>query len=219
MGTSELALDGLWTVPNALSLVRLGCVPLFLWLLVGAGDTVAAASLLAFLGATDWVDGWFARRFGQVSTVGKVLDPTADRALLAAGVIGAVVVGAVPLWLFAVVVAREVLVSAAVLGLAASGSARIDVIWVGKAGAFALMFALPLFLFGHSWLPWRQIPEDLAWAFVAPGLACSWWAAGSYVPHARRALARGRSGRRAGPDGAGGPDGSVGAGGSVGSVG
>ncbi|MGH9063877.1 MAG: CDP-alcohol phosphatidyltransferase family protein [Acidimicrobiales bacterium] len=185
----EAGQAGVWTVPNLLSAGRLACVPVFLWLLFGTTDSVAAASLLAFLGCTDWVDGYVARRFGQVSTVGKVLDPTADRALLAAGAIGGVVYGAVPLWVFAVVVARELLVSASALVLALRGAARIDVIWLGKAGTFALMVALPLFLFGHSWLSWRQYPEDVAWAFTIPGIALAWLAAANYVPRARRALA------------------------------
>lgn len=180
-----------WTVPNLLSLVRLACVPLFVWLLFGPGEVVVAASLLAALGCTDWVDGYVARHFHQVSTVGKVLDPTADRALLAAGAIGAVAYGAVPVWLFAVVLAREALVSAGVLALAARGAPRLDVTWIGKAGTFALMVALPLFLFGDSALPWRSYPGDAAWAFAALGVAGAWLAAAGYVPRARRALAAG----------------------------
>lgn len=190
----DARLGRVWTVPNALSLARLACAPVFLWLLLGARATVAAASLLALLGATDWVDGWAARRLGQVSTVGQVLDPAADRALLAGGVVGALVAGDIPTWLFAVVVAREAAVSGTAVFLAARGSARIDVVWAGKAGTFALMFALPLFLFGHSTLSWHPVPEGWAWAFTVPGLALSWWAAASYVPRARRALALGRVG-------------------------
>lgn len=185
-------LERAWTVPNGITAVRLACIPAFLWLLFGHRDLVVAASLLAALGATDWVDGWVARHYGQVSTLGKVLDPTADRLLLAAALVGAVLVGALPWWLFGLMVAREALVSVAVLALAAMGAARIDVIWLGKAGTFALMFALPLFLFGHSALPWHQAPEDAAWAFTGPGLALSWAAAANYVPRARRALAQGR---------------------------
>lgn len=178
----------IWTVPNLVSAARLGAAPVFAWLLMVRHDKVLAASLLAVLGATDWVDGWVARRWHQVSTLGKVLDPTADRAILAAGVIGAVVVGAVPLWLFVAVGARELLVTGGVVALAARG-ARLDVAWVGKAGTFALMFALPLFLVGHSSLSWHQVSEDLAWAFAIPGLILSWAAVGAYAGPARRALA------------------------------
>src|SRR5690606_16206416 len=75
------------TIPNAISAARLLCVPLFLWLLWGAEERVGAAWLLAVLGASDWVDGYIARRFDQGSELGKVLDPTADRALLLAGAV------------------------------------------------------------------------------------------------------------------------------------
>lgn len=179
-------LTRVWTVPNAISAARLACVPVFLWLLFGPGETVAAASLLAFLGCTDWVDGRVARRFGQVSTLGKVLDPTADRVLLAAGAVGGLAYGAVPVWVFAVVFAREALVSIGALVLAARGAPRMNVVWVGKAGAFGLMFALPLFLFGHSALSWHPYTEDLAWVFVIPGMALAWLALAGYVSAARR---------------------------------
>jgi cardiolipin synthase len=178
-----------WTFPNLVSAGRLACVPVFLEILFGAGHVVAGACLLAALGATDWVDGYAARHLGQVSTLGKVLDPTADRALLAAGAIGSVVYGALPVWLFVVVVVREALVSLGVLALAARGARRVEVTWLGKAGTFGLMFALPLFLFGHSGLSWHRYPEEAAWAFAALGVAGSWMAAGGYLPRARRALA------------------------------
>lgn len=187
-------LGRVWTVPNALSAVRVACVPVFLWLLFGPGDTVAAASLLAFLGCTDWVDGFVARRLGQVTTLGKVLDPTADRLLLAAGAVGGLAYGAVPVWVFAVVFAREAVVASGAVVLATRRAPRMDVIWLGKAGSFGLMFALPLFLFGHSGLSWRAYPEDFAWVFAIPGMTLAWVSLTQYVPQARRALAGRASG-------------------------
>src|SRR5580704_7152244 len=87
-------LNRILTVPNLITAVRLACVPLFLWLLFGAGRQTDAAILLAVLGATDWVDGYVARRWHQVSTLGKVLDPTADRILVGTAVIAVIVHGA-----------------------------------------------------------------------------------------------------------------------------
>ena len=108
------------------------------------------------LGATDWVDGYVARHFHQVSTSGKVLDPVADRLLLGAGGDrhhrGH---GAVPVWFGVAALAREVLVAGTVLALAALGARRIDVQWVGKAGTFGLMFAFPSFLLGHGTTGWH----------------------------------------------------------------
>jgi cardiolipin synthase len=186
--------DRVLTVPNLLSLGRLACAPLFLWLLFGRDDRLAAGLLLAGLGVTDWVDGWVARRYDQVSTVGKVLDPTADRVLLGVGVVALLVDGSVPAWLAWAALAREVAVSAAVLALAALGAARVDVQWVGKAGTFALMCAFPLFLLSHADVGWDGAARALAWAFALPGLALAWYAAATYVPLAKRALAAGRVG-------------------------
>lgn len=182
-------------MPNVVTAVRLVCVPVFVWLLFGAHRQTAAAALLAGLGATDWVDGWVARRWHQVSTLGKILDPVADRVLVATGVISVIVVGAVPLWFGLATVAREVVVSAAVLLLAALGAERIDVLWIGKAGTFGLMFAYPTFLLAHGHAAWQQPVEVVAWITGTVGLALAWVAAASYVPVARRALARGRAGR------------------------
>ena len=89
---------GILTVPNLVSIARLGCIPWFIWLLFGAEDRMWAALLLGGLGATDWVDGWAARRLGQVSELGKVLDPTADRLLLLVAVPCLLVDGTIPGW-------------------------------------------------------------------------------------------------------------------------
>src|SRR5437870_3206934 len=126
------------TVPNVISLVRLACAPVFVWLLA-EDELLAAAGLLAVLGASDWVDGWIARRFDQSSDLGKVLDPVADRILLLVGAVALLVQGSVPLVVGILVLARELIVSVAVLALAAAGARRIDVQWVGKAGTLALM--------------------------------------------------------------------------------
>jgi len=189
-------LDRILTAPNVITLVRLLCIPLFLWLLFGAHRQTAAAVLLAVLGATDWVDGYVARRYGQVSTLGKVLDPTADRVLVGTAVIAIMVYGAVPLWFGIATIAREVLVSAMVVLLATLGAARIDVLWVGKAGTFGLMFAYPTFLLGDGTASWQEPIRVIAWVTGLIGLALAWWAAGSYIGPARRALLEGRAARR-----------------------
>jgi cardiolipin synthase len=186
---------GLWTVPNAISLARLACVPLFAWLLVGAGRPVAAAVLLGVLGASDWVDGWIARHFDQGSEVGKVLDPVADRVLLIAGAGILLLDRRVPAWVAAAVLVREAIISLATLGLAFARARRIDVQWVGKAGTLALMFALPGFLLldlGSAGDWWRPPLAVATWAFTLGGLALSYYAAVRYVPLARDALGAGR---------------------------
>jgi cardiolipin synthase len=202
-GPEAASLDRVATVPNLITAIRLACVPLFLWLLFGAHRQTDAAILLAVLGATDWIDGFVARRFAQVSTLGKVLDPVADRILVGTAVIAVIVHGAVPLWFGLATLAREVLVSAAVLLLAALGAERIDVLWVGKAGTFGLMVSYPIFLVAHGHAGWQSPLEVIAWLCAIPALVLAYIAAASYVPVARRALARGREARRQQPGGSG----------------
>jgi cardiolipin synthase len=194
----DAGLDRILTAPNLITMVRLLCIPVFLWLLFGVHRQTAAAVLLAVLGATDWVDGFVARRYHQVSTVGKVLDPTADRILVGTAVISVMVYGAVPLWFGLATIVREVLVSGMVVLLAAMGAARIDVLWVGKAGTFGLMFAYPAFLLGYGTASWQEPVRVVAWVTGLTGLVLAWWAAASYVGPARRALRDGRAARRAG---------------------
>jgi cardiolipin synthase len=181
--------DRVLTIPNAISVGRLLCIPVFLWLLFEREHRTGAAWLLAFLGATDWVDGWIARRFNQVSTLGKILDPAADRILVGTAVVALMIDGAVPSWVGAATLVREVLISVAVVALAALGARRIDVQWVGKAGTFALMFAYPMFLASRSGISWDGLARVLAWGCAVPGLILSYYAAGTYIPLARAALA------------------------------
>ena len=188
--------DRLLTVPNLLSIGRLLCVPLFLWLLFARDNRAGAAWLLAGLGATDWVDGYVARHFNQVSALGKVLDPTADRVLLGVAVVALLIDGSVPTWVGVLAIAREAVVALAAVVLAAMGARRIDVTWVGKAGTFGLMFAFPMFLASHSTLAIRDEFGVAAWLCAIPGLALSYYAAATYVPIARRALQEGRVGSK-----------------------
>jgi cardiolipin synthase len=183
------------TVPNVITLVRLLCLPVYLWLLLGLDDRLAAAALLAVLGATDFVDGYIARRFDQASDLGAILDPVADRLLFFVGIGGILVVDGAPRWFSIVVLARELLVGATAVILALLGAKRIDVTWFGKAGTFGLMVAFPLFLAGSSDAEVAPTLEVLAWLAAIPGLMFSLYAAGLYVPIARRALREGRADR------------------------
>ena len=181
------------TLPNLITLARLACLPLFLWLLFGREDRAAAAALLALLGISDWVDGYLARHLGQVSELGKILDPVADRLLFLVGAGGILIDGSVPTWFAVIVLVRETLVGGATLVLAALGARRIDVTWFGKAGTFGLMIAFPLFLASHSDLSWADTAGVLAWIAGIPALVLSLYAAVLYVPIARRALREGRA--------------------------
>jgi cardiolipin synthase len=187
------------TIPNLISIGRLLCVPVFLWLLWGAEEPIAAGLLLAVLGASDWVDGWIARHYDQTSDLGKILDPTADRVLLLAAAIALLVEHLstaidIVLW---IVIAREVIIAAATIGLGLAGARRIDVVWAGKAGTLALMFALPLFLLADAIDSLEVLLSIAAWGFAVAGIGLGYYAAVKYVPAARDALRQGRAARLA----------------------
>lgn len=183
------------TIPNVITLLRLLLVPVFLWLLLDQKDGVAAAILLGILGATDWVDGFVARHFDQESELGRIIDPIADRVLLFAAVIGLLIDGSAPRWILVLVLIRELFVTVAVLGLAAAGARRIDVIWAGKAGTFGLMFGLPMFLLAESTTVLTDVWLLGAWVFSLGGLALSLWSAARYTPASLEALREGRAAR------------------------
>jgi cardiolipin synthase len=186
--------DRILSLPNVVTTLRLVLVPAFVWLLVQPHhrDWFSAAVLLAALGSTDWVDGQLARRLDQVTNLGKILDPTADRVLLATATVGILAVGAVPVSVAVVALVREGLVAIAAVGLALAGARRIDVTLVGKAGTFGLMCAFPLFLAGHSNVGWHHTALMLAWVAAVVGLVLGWLSVILYIPLARTALAEGK---------------------------
>jgi cardiolipin synthase len=185
-------LDRVWTLPNVISLARIMLLGVFCWLLFGPGERIAATVVLMVVGTTDFLDGYLARKLHQVSTLGKVLDPVADRVVLVTAVLAIAIYGAVPVWLAAVVLGRELLVSVAVVALAALRVKRIDVLWVGKAGTFGLLCCFPLFLLGDEHATWARVLTDVTWVALVPALIFSFVAAAAYVPLARRALAERR---------------------------
>lgn len=190
--------DRILTLPNAITLVRLLCIPLFLYLLFGQDARFAAAVLLGVLGSTDWVDGYAARHLHQVSNFGKAFDPTVDRLLLITGVTSIIVADGCPLWFGLVVVIREVVLSAWVVGIMAFGARRMDVTWWGKAGTFCIMIAFPAFLASTDTGIAPGLAdafELLAWCTAIPGLVFSFVAFFGYFPAGVRALREGRAAR------------------------
>jgi cardiolipin synthase len=188
-------LDRILTVPNVLTLGRLLCLPLFLWLLFGRGDRLAAAVLLGVLGATDWCDGYIARHFHQESNFGRLFDPTVDRLLFFVAVGAMIVDGSAPLWFSIAVLAREVTVAAITVVLTALGAEPVHVTWFGKAGTFLLMCAFPWFLASASTFSLAPAFGVAAWLVGLPGIVLSYYAAFAYVPTWRRNLRAARARR------------------------
>lgn len=184
----EVVHDRIVTLPNAITVVRLLLLPLYLWLLLARDARVAAAVLLGAIGATDWCDGYVARRFQQVSRLGKVLDPTADRILFFVAIGGILAVDGAPTWFAVAVLTREVAVALVTVTITALGARPVEVTWFGKAGTFLLMFSFPLFLAGSG--PDGWVGFTLAgWLAGLPGFASSVYAAVLYVPSWRENLA------------------------------
>lgn len=185
--------DNAMTWPNAISVARLACIPVFVWLLLAREERMWAAILLAALGATDWIDGWIARRFNQVSELGKVLDPTADRLMFLVAIVSMMIDRSVPIWFAVATLVREAAISVAALVLGALGARRIDVTWWGKTSTFGLMFAFPLFLASHADLSWSGTAEVLAYAIGVPSLLLHFYSGYGYLPLAAKALRDGRA--------------------------
>ena len=159
-------------------------------------DKAGAAWLLGALGATDWVDGWVARKFNQQSTFGAVFDPTVDRGLFIVAVLAIVLDQSMPPLFAIAVLVREISVAAAMVIATAFGMQRFAVSIWGKRYTFLLMFAVPLMLLaaddgrGASWV------MLLAWVFGIPGIVLSYSTALAYIPEIRRNLRAGRRTRR-----------------------
>ena len=185
----------IFTVPNLITLLRLFCLPIFLWLLFSVKDRGAAAWLLGGLGATDWVDGWIARRFNQKSDFGAIFDPTVDRGLFIVAVIAILIDQSMPIWFGVAILVREVFVASAMSIATAFGMKRFAVNKWGKRYTFLLMFAVPLILLGQAdgagsrWVTW------LGWFFGLPALVISYTTAINYLPVIRANLLSGRASR------------------------
>ena len=183
-------------MPNLITLIRLLCLPLFLYLLFGRDNRAAAGWLLGGLGATDWVDGYLARRLGQVSEFGKMFDPTVDRLLFIVAIVAIIIDGAAPIWFCWAVLIRELLVGGTVaIATVFFKMPRFDVSWWGKLATCLLMFAIPGFLIGSSDFPGHELFWVASWIVGIPGLVISWITAFAYWPKIRSGIDAGRAAR------------------------
>ena len=168
------------TIPNALSILRLLLVPVFLILLLQE-QNVAALWVLIFASASDWFDGFLARKLNQVTKLGARLDPAADRLYIFATLIGLAVNGNIPVWLAVVVILRDVMLAVTYPILATHGYGPLPVHFLGKAGTFALLYAFPLLLLADIFQNTEHIILPIAWAFAFWGIGLYWWAGAVYV--------------------------------------
>jgi len=177
--------DRVLTVPNALSALRLLLVPVFVWLVLVPEADGWAVAVLALSGVTDWLDGKLARAWHQVSRVGQILDPIADRLFVTVTVIVLAIREIVPWWVVVVLFARDGLVFALQVVERSRGLPIIPVNLVGKAATLCLLYALPLLLLTDTTSDFAQIVRPVAWAFTFWGIALYWWSAFLYFAQLR----------------------------------
>ncbi|GHH44981.1 CDP-alcohol phosphatidyltransferase family protein [Lentzea cavernae] len=173
--------DRLLTIPNLLSVLRLAGVPLFLYLLLGPRADGWALLVLVFAGLSDWLDGKLARWLNQMSNLGALLDPAADRLYVFCTLLAFVIRDIVPLWIALVLVGREVVVGVCLLVLRQRGWGTFEVTYLGKAATFNLLYAFPLLLLAQGDSAWAQVALPFAYAFTAWGGALYLWSALLYV--------------------------------------
>lgn len=183
-GTSEsAATDRIWTVPNALSALRLAGVPLFLYWVLHTHQDGRAILLLMAAGASDYFDGKIARKYGQFSRLGQLLDPAADRLYILATLLALVARDGLPLWWALALIGRDVLLAFTIPLLRKHGYGPLPVHFLGKAATFNLLYAFPMLL---AALPNRDdilstVFRPLGWAFATWGSTLYWWAGVLYV--------------------------------------
>jgi cardiolipin synthase (CMP-forming) len=177
------AADRVLTIPNLISFARLLGVPVFLWLILVPQADGWAFILLAVAGASDWVDGYLARRLNQRSELGVLLDPLADRLYIAATLLGLALRQLIPWWLVGILVARELFLLALLPRIRRSGRLALPVTYIGKSATFCLLWGFPLLLLGGQ-PTFGTAALAFGWAFALWGTYLYWWAGIRYAQQA-----------------------------------
>lgn len=185
--SARAVMDGWRTVPNALSLGRLVGIAVFLWLVLVERADVWAFLVLVIAGASDWFDGYLARRLQQTSRLGELLDPLVDRLYILATLLGLALRDVIGWWLVGLLVGRDLMLLVLMPLLRRSGRVALPVTYVGKAGTFALLWGFPVLLLGSLPGAWGTVISALGWAFALWGTFLYWWAGLRYAHQMIRA--------------------------------
>jgi cardiolipin synthase len=188
----NVPLRSVFTAPNVITLVRIAALPYFV-LLMADGRVVAGSWFFGLLAFTDWIDGYIARRFNQVSEFGKVLDPVADRLIFFVGIGTVMYFNFFPAWLGIVILVREVAIAVLMVGATALGMERFPVTKMGKQAAFGLMCAVPWITIGTAGAWWRLFAYA-GWIVAVPGVLFSYVSFVRYLPVVRANMSSGRRG-------------------------
>jgi cardiolipin synthase len=179
------------TVPNLLSMLRLALVPVFLILLVNERFVLAICTL-ALASLTDYLDGYLARRWNQITRLGQLLDPAADRLYIFSTLVGLAWVGMVPWWIVIVIFSRDAMLAIAYVVLANFGYGPLPVHYLGKTATFALLYSFPLLLMAKIWVDASPVLMPFAWAFALWGVGLYWWAGIVYMRQVRQVVKNSR---------------------------
>jgi cardiolipin synthase len=189
---TEVQTDRVLTIPNLLSFLRILGVPLFLWLILVPQADGWAVALLMVSGFTDWLDGTIARATGQISRLGQLLDPIADRLYIAATLVGLAIRAIIPWWLVALLLGRDLVLAVVLAVLKRRGITGLPVHFLGKAATFCLLIGFPLLLLGAAATgagpSLADVSRAVGWAFAIWGTALYWWAGLLYLVQARQIL-------------------------------
>jgi cardiolipin synthase len=186
-GAPRSGLDRIWTIPNLISFARLLLIPVFVWAFL-TGRNVLGTVVVVTIGSTDWVDGFIARRFDQVSRLGKLIDPLADRFAIVAVLVVFSIKGVLPLALAAVLLLRDLLVAIAFPILEAKGMERIPVNRTGKTATFSIFVGLGLLTLGLAAPGLGDVAHAIGIAALVLGAILYWAATVQYVGEVRRRL-------------------------------
>ncbi len=185
-----MRLRSVFTIPNIITLVRIALLPMFVSLM-SDGRVVAGSWFFGLLAFTDWIDGYIARRFNQVSEFGKILDPIADRLIFFVGIGTVMYFHHFPVWLGVIILVREVSIAILMVGATAMGMERFPVTASGKKAAFGLMCAIPWITLGSVGGWWTPIGVA-GWLAVVPAVAFSYVSFVDYLPQVRANMSSGR---------------------------
>ena len=180
MADEQVASSQIFTVANAVSVVRLMAIPVFLWLVI-EDRLLIAFVLLVVAVLTDFVDGMIARRMNEITKLGQFLDPFADRLFIAATVIALAIQDVVPWWFVIAVMLRDALLGIGGVVMARYGAATLPVKWWGKVATFAMLVVLPLFLLGAVVPEIGEITNPIAWMLALATVALYWVVGFSYL--------------------------------------
>jgi cardiolipin synthase len=188
----EVTTTRILTVPNLISFARLLGVPVFLWLVLVPEADGWALLVLMLSGFSDWLDGKLARKWNQISRIGQLLDPIADRLYIFATVLAFVLRDIVPVWFAVLIVARDVVLALLLPVIRHYGYEALPVHFLGKAATFNLLYAFPLLLLGDGTGALADLALVFGWAFALWGAGLYWWAGVVYIGQVAQIVRAGR---------------------------